>query len=345
MSHMEDEKKYHRLDPKKKPLYLGAAAVFLLFVLPIFTYLYYNLALDRPAQNDREKVFKIDRGEGVSAISSRLYAENLINSRALFDTYIVISGQQADLQAGVYTITAGYSVRQLVELFSRGTNDLRVTFLEGWRVEEIAQAAEDKFEQIDYEDFVKRAKVDEGRLFPDTYEFNMESDEGTIIEAMKANFVTRTETVLTLEALAKAGLSADQVVTIASIVEREVNTEADRKVVAGILLKRFREDRKLDADATVQYAVAPRGTEDERIWWPKNITGQDLASESPYNTRKVTGLPPTPICNPGLDAIKAVLDPTETDYYYYLTDSAGVTRYAATLEAHNQNIADYLVTP
>ncbi len=337
-----DEKKFHKLDPKKKPLYLCIAALVVLIVLPALLYSYYNVALNRPAQCTQEKVFVIEKGEGVSSISQRLYDEGLINSKTLFNVYTLVNNLQAKLQAGTYRIPAGCSVKNLTVLFQQGRDDMKVTFLEGWRVEEVAQEASNKFNNIGYDKFLEQARQYEGRLFPDTYEFNANVDEETMVEAMRDNFVARTADVLTAERLAKVGLSEEQAVILASIVEREVQTLEDRAVVAGILLKRFKEDGLIGADATTQYAVAPKVENGEKTWWPKELTVDDLASESPYNTRKVAGLPPTPICSPGLSAIESVTNPKVTNYYYYLTDSAGVTHYAVTLDEHNRNIAKYL---
>jgi len=337
-----DEKKFHTLDPKKKPVYTAIGAVAVFVVLPALLYPYYTVALNRPAQNHREKVFKIDRGEGASAISSRLYAEDLINSKALFDIYVVLNNLQSNLQAGVYKIPAGTSVKNLVALFGRGVDDTRITFLEGWRVEEIAQEASGKLDNIGYDKFLDLAKDYEGRLFPDTYDFNSDVDEKKLVDAMRANFKTKTADVLTAENLAKVGLSEDQALILASIVEREVHGAEDQALVAGILIKRFKEGGLVGADATTQYVVAPKTEGGQKVWWPKLLTAEDLASASPYNTRKVAGLPPMPICSPGLQAIKAVISPTESKFYYYLTDSKGTTHYAITLDEHNRNIGKYL---
>lgn len=337
-----DENKFHRLDSKKKPLYIGIVALVLVVAVPALMFLYYTVALERPAQCTEEKVFVIEKGEGVASISQRLYDESLINSRILFNFYTVVNNLQSKLQAGTYRIPAGCSVKNLSVLFMLGRDDLKVTFLEGWRVEEFARAASVELANIGYDTFIEKAKEYEGTLFPDTYEFNADADEDAVINAMRENFTTKTSDVLTNEALARVGLSNEQVLIFASIVEREVVTEADRRVVAGILVKRFKEGGLIGADATIQYAVAPKGEAGKEVWWPKELTAEDLASESPYNTRKVAGLPPTPICNPGLGAIEAVLELQETKNYYYLTDQAGVTHYAVTLDEHNRNIAKYL---
>jgi UPF0755 protein len=342
MQPIVDEKKFHRLDSKKKPLYIGIVALVLVVAVPALMFLYYTVALDRPAQCTEEKVFVIEKGEGVASISQRLYDESLINSRILFNFYTVVNNLQSKLQAGTYRIPAGCSVKNLSALFMLGRDDLKVTFLEGWRVEEYARVASVELANIGYDTFIEEAKEYEGSLFPDTYEFNADADEDAVINAMRENFTTKTSDVLTNEALSRVGLSNEQVLIFASIVEREVVTEADRRIVAGILVKRFKEGGLIGADATAQYAVAPKGEPGKEVWWPKELTAEDLASESPYNTRKVAGLPPTPICSPGLGAIRAVLELQETKNYYYLTDQAGVTHYAVTLDEHNRNIAKYL---
>ncbi|MFA5776171.1 MAG: endolytic transglycosylase MltG [Patescibacteria group bacterium] len=338
-----DEKKFHKLDPKKKPLYTAVGAFFIAIVLPVAFYLYYNTALNRPAQSDAEKVFVIEKGEGALSISQRLYDEGLINSKVLFNFYLISNNLQSKLQAGTYTVPAGYNIKKLSELFQQGRSDIKVTFLEGWRVEEVAQEASSKFGNVSYSKFVDLALPSEGTLFPDTYEFNSNTDEEGIIDAMRSNYNAKTSDILTNESVSKTGLpTVNQVITIASIVEREVIKDEDRRIVAGILIKRFKEDMPLGADATVQYAVAPKIENGNRVWWPKNLTIDDLNKASTYNTRKMAGLPPMPICSPSLSSIKAVIGYQSTDYYYYLTDSQGITHYAKTLDEHNKNIFKYL---
>ena len=138
----------------------------------------------------------------------------------------------------------------------------------------------------------------------------------------------------------KSGLTFEQIITLASIVEREGRTASDRPVIAGILLKRLRANWPLETDATLQFALGYQPQ--EKTWWKKEITVEDKKIDSPYNTYLNTGLPPGPIANPGLQSIKAVIYPEPTDYWYYLHDSKGVAHYAKTLDGHNANIAKYL---
>lgn len=136
-----------------------------------------------------------------------------------------------------------------------------------------------------------------------------------------------------------ASLTPDNVLILASLVEREARASADRPIIAGILLKRLRDGHPLQVDATVQYAI---GYTHSDGWWRKELTTDDLKFKSPYNTYINAGLPPGAICNPGLSSITAVIHPTPTDYYYYLSDKSGQMHYARTLEEHNANIARYL---
>jgi len=127
------------------------------------------------------------------------------------------------------------------------------------------------------------------------------------------------------------------VVILASVVEREVSKKEDREIVAGILLKRLKNEWPLDADATIQYAVGV-----SKNWWPSSLKNADLEINSPFNSRKNKGLPPAPICNPSISAIEAVYAYRESPYWFYLDGSDGTTYFAETLEKHNENIATHL---
>jgi len=340
-----DPVKFHILDSKTKWKYIFIILVVSLFIFPILFYKYYTFAIRRPSQSGKEITFEIKRGDGVSEISDSLYGKGAINSSILFKAYLIINKLHTNVQAGVYKITAGSNVIQIANMFQKGTNDIKITFLEGWRVEEFAREAGKRFEKIDYEKFVSLAKNDEGYLFPDTYLFNIDVSEESLLNSLRVNFTAKTKDILTDTALAKAGLTKSEVIILASIVEREVSKEEDRPIVAGILISRYKNGVKLDADATVQYAVAESGIKeslDEFNWWISSLSNIDLSSDSPYNTRKNVGLPPTPISNPGLSVIKAVLNYRTSSYNYYLTDKNGVTHFAKTLEEHNDNIRKYL---
>lgn len=357
MSEELDPSKFHVLTNTQKRQVTLLIFVFVLIIVPSLGYFYYNFAVNRPAQTDKETMFEIKKGEHISDISSNLYKQGLINSRALFSLYVIINKFDKNIQAGVYNIKAGASIIDLLESFKHGTNDIRITFIEGYRVEEIARTANQKFDNVDYEAFLKIAKQYEGYLFPDTYFLNANITEAELIDTLKSTFDEKTKDILTPAALEKVGLTKEQAVILASIVEREVPKDADRLIVAEILIKRFKSKELLGADATVQYVVASLrvgcalttdkvcpsdGLAQKMNWWPKDLSQSDLEIDSPFNTRKNPGLPPTPISSPGLSAIKAVTSAQSVPYNYYLTDKDGVVRYAKTLEEHNVNIRKYI---
>jgi len=295
------------------------------------------------------------RGEGVSDIARNLLDKGAINSDFLFNVYVYTGKLGNKIQAGTYKIPAGSNLKQVVEIIQHGTNDLQLTFLEGWRAEEFARLATNNLDNIDFQEFVNLAKDREGFLFPDTYSVNKDIQEKELLDMFIANFNERTKEILTETNLTRVGLTKEQVIIFASMIEREIHTEEDRPVVAGIIIKRWREDTKLDVDATTQYVAAwqdicgapercvpPFEDIESFDWWPSILTQDDLELDSPYNTRKNLGLPPAPISNPGLSAIEAVLNAKESPYYFYLTDSEGAIHYATTLDEHNSNTTKYI---
>jgi UPF0755 protein len=354
-----DPQKYHIMSDKTKKNLLIVSLVFVFVVLPVLFTQYYKLAINRPSQLDREITFEIKNGEGITEVAENLYRDGAVNSEFLFSLYVFLNKQDRNIQAGVYTIRAGTPIAELAQLFQHGQNDMRITFIEGWRVEEFARAAAKQFDKIDYTEFVRKAAQYEGYLFPDTYYFVPDTREDDMIERLTQTFDEKTKDLLSPANVARTGLTKEQIVTVASIVEREVDKEEDRRVVAGILINRYKNNEILGADATTQYIVAQNylcGDErtaldvcttsleaiEEFNWWPKSLTVADLNLDNPFNTRKVLGIPPHPISSPGLSAISAVVNYQDTEYSYYLTDKYGNTHYAKTLDEHNANIAEFL---
>ncbi len=353
-----ESEKYHTLDADKKKL-LVIFSLLLLVVLPVLFYFYVDFAIRRPAQVFDEKTVEIKSGWGVSQIADELYKEDVINSKALFKAYVLFNRLEKNVQAGVYTIPAGTSVKELANILQHGVNDEKVTFLEGWRVEQFALKAADAFDEINYDDFVREGFEDEGYLFPDTYILPKDTSTEDLIEVLKDTFEDKIFPVLTEEALSGVDLDEEEVIILASIVEREVADPYDRPLVAGILVKRYKEDMPLGADATVQYfasllragcdlktfslSVCPeRELAEEIDWWPYTITQEELDYESDYNTRKYVGLPPHPISSVSISAVNAVLNNKETPYTYYLNEEDGTIHFAETFEEHERNINLYL---
>ena len=309
---------------------------FLIIIIGLF--LYYKEGTLPVNKNDKTtKIFVITRGESLSSIAKRLTNEGLIRNKIVF--YIVTKkmGLDKKIQAGDFRLSPSMNVYQITKTLTHGTLDIWVTFIEGMRKEEYAQIISKNF-NIPETEFIKSAK--EGYLFPDTYLIPKEATVGAIIQLLENNFHKKFNEDLKQKARQLKNLTPDQTIIIASLVEREAKFDQDRYLVASVILNRLKVGMKLDIDATIQYALGYQTN--EKTWWKKNLTKEDLEIDSPYNTYKNPGLPPTPIANPGLSSIKAVIYAPKTDYFYYISDKKGKIHPAKTLEEHNENIRRYL---
>lgn len=301
-------------------------------------YLYYKEGTLPVNRNEKtSKIFVIQKGETLSSIAKSLENEGLIRNKLVFYLVIKKMGIEKKIQAGDFRLSPSMDVYDIASNLTHGTLDIWVTIIEGLRKEEVAQIISKSFDIPEIE-FITKAK--EGYLFPDTYLIPRDSSAEAIINILTSNFKSKFDTDLQNKARQK-GLTENEVVILASLVEKEAKFDADRQKVASIILKRYKEDWALQIDATLQYALGyqPRG----KTWWKKELTTEDIKVDSPYNTYKNPGLPPSAISNPGLAALKAVVeaDP-KTPYWYYLSDIKGVTHYAITIEQHNANIRKYL---
>ncbi|OGY28480.1 MAG: hypothetical protein A3F33_02820 [Candidatus Woykebacteria bacterium RIFCSPHIGHO2_12_FULL_43_10] len=290
-----------------------------------------------PTSNKAERsVFVISQGESLSSIAQRLEKNGFIRNSLVFKLYLRLHNQEKNIQSGDFKLIRSFSMEELVGELTHGVLDKWVRIVEGLRKEEIAIILEKEL-GISQKDFLSLAQ--EGYMFPDTYLLPVDASALDIVDILKDNFDAKFDSQLENQ-IPQSGLTKDQIVTLASIVEREARDNEQREIIAGILLKRLAEGMPLETDATVQYALGYDAK--NNTWWRKNITREDLESDSPYNTRKFAGLPPGPICNPGLSAIKAVLNPKSTPYWFYAHDDQGKAYYGVTLEEHNQNVANYL---
>ncbi len=282
------------------------------------------------------KVFVVAKGSGVSEIAKKLKEENLIKSELIFKLYIKQNNLTDKLQAGSYKLSSSMSLQDLVKNLQTGSEDIWVTLIEGGRVEEMEEEISSKL-GVRSSEFVAVAK--EGYMFPDTYLFPKEATSEYITDTLRKTFDKR----FTQELRAKIrsqGLTEEQGVILASIVEREGRSDKVRTQIAGILLKRYKIGMGLNADATIQYILGYQPN--EKSWWKRNLTREDLKVISPYNTYLHAGLPPTPISNPGLSSLQAVANADSlTPFIYYYHDSQGNSYYAKTLEEHNENVASH----
>ncbi len=301
----------------------------------LFLYLIYRegaLPVDRA--KTETKIFVIRKGDGLNAIIKNLASESLIRNRIVF--YIVVKqlGIEKSIQAGDFRLSPSMSAHDIAKTLTHGTLDVWTTVIEGLRREEIASVISKNFDIPEIE-FIQRAP--EGYLFPDTYLIPKTATAEMIVSIFQNNFENKFSGI----SKANTSLTKHQIVTLASLVEREVRRDEDRLTVANIIVKRMKNDWPLQIDAAVQYAAGYQPN--EKTWWKKNLTLDDLAIKSPYNTYKNTGLPPGPISNPGLASLQAAANANgSTQYWYYLSDTSGNIHYAETLEEHNVNIQKYL---
>lgn len=303
----------------------------------LFIFFYYkegNLPVD--PKNKQSKIFVVRKGENVTEIAKNLEKEGLIRNRVVFYLIVKKLGIERKLQAGDFRLSPSMSAEEIAKKLTHGTLDVWITIIEGLRKEEVAQIFAREL-NLPASEFMKMAK--EGYLFPDTYLIPKNATINTVLSILANNFEKKYDEKLRQRAK-QLGLTDDEVIIIASLIEREAKFFEDRKKVASVIFNRLKADMKLDIDATVQYALGY--DHQEKTWWRKNLSLEDLSFDSPYNTYKYKGLPPAPICSPGLDSIKAVLYPEETDYLYYISDKKGKLHFAKTFEEHQRNIKRYL---
>ncbi len=328
------------MDKRKKPnpLLRLIIALIVLAIIGYFGAKWYINFLKGPADPSGKQVaFVINPGETVSDVAKNLEVKSIIRSALVFKMSAKDEGLSA-VSVGDFILSPAMSNSEVIKVLKGGSTDVRVTLLEGWRVEQIADELNSKL-KIDKNQFIKAAKKDEGYLFPDTYFFHPDASIETIIETLRGNFDKKYS--LDLQKKIKAqGLTPEQGVILASIVEREGRSKEVRTNIASILLKRFNMGMKLDADATVQYAKDSQRIKTLEKFWQPIFEADYIEVVSPYNTYLNNGFPPAPIANPSLMSLQAVADADpSTPYLYYFHDSQGNSYYAKTLEEHNANIS------
>ncbi len=326
-------------------VFLGMTVVLLIGL----GYFFYSLQPTMAEESEME--FKITRGESFREIGARLSQEGLIKSISVFKLYSILTGRATRFRPGLYDLSYKMSVPEIVGMLSAGgANEVRVTVPEGSTVKdvddilsenEIIEPGRIETYPIDSlsEDFsfLKNMSSLEGFLFPDTYRFEIDSEPEVVVRVMLENFKEKVWGSLKN----RDDWYGDLI--LASYLEREVPEYKDRRIVAGILLKRLGAGIPLQVDATISYVKCGgtfRNCDKSEI----KVVKEDLKEVvSPYNTYKRRGWTPTPISNPGEEAVKAAINPKPTPYWYYLSaKESGETIFSETLEEHNLNRYKYL---
>ncbi len=280
---------------------------------------------------------QIRPGQTGSEVARLLKTKGVIRSELLFKIILRLTGSAKDLKAGRFDLRKNTSDLEVINCIRTGqcTHYEKVTFLEGWRSEEMAEelAVHGVTDAREFLNLV-RAQDLEGKLFPSTYLFADNTLPQKIIDEMLNQYKKQIGPLLKKY---KTDLTEREVLTLASIVEREAVVHDERPKIAAVYLNRFYMGKRLEADPTVQYALGFALRENR--YWKRGLTYKDLKIDSPYNTYRNAGLPPGPICNPGAKSVEAVLNPQlGFDALYFVADNTGRHVFSRTFHEHKQNI-------
>lgn len=322
--------------------------------LAVWVFYIYQITAPVNSRGQAEKVlFAVEEGKGVKQIARALEEQHFIRSQFWLETYVWLKHLERNFVAGQHELSYGLNLKEIVAILTTpGGSEDEITIIEGWNNQEIAAYLK-KQNLAETEQFLKDAKNGpglgwqnefaflqdkpaysslEGYLFPDTYRIFKNSTSEEIIRKMLTNFGQKLTPDLRAE-IARQNKTIFDVIIVASILEKEVRTPEDMKMVADIFYKRLKVGQGLESDATVNYIT---GSGRNRS------TAEDLKIDSPYNTYKYAGLPPGPISNPGLNAILAAIYPTSNVYYYFLTTAGGTVIYSKDYNEHLLNTRKYL---
>lgn len=308
--------------------------------LAVLTFAWWALQPADSAATETKRI-TVTPGSSVTAIGNQLKEEGVIRSPLAFRFVVWQQKLQNKIQAGSFELSPSATPGEVAQALTQGTEDVWVTIREGLRATEIGEQLDQELENFDSSssDFAETCLENEGYLFPETYLVPREFTTRAMCNYLRSQF----DLVLTEEwqtAIESSGYTERQLVTLASIIEREARDADDMKMVAGILHNRLEIGMPLQVDATLQYI---KGYDQARQTWWSPPLAVDKELNSPYNTYQNAGLPPGPISNPGRNALKAAIFPTENEYFYYISNSDGSEmHYAVTYEQHQRNIDLYL---
>ena len=306
----------------------------LVFVLGGLVAAYGYLYLIRPPDEfPLDELVTVPAGASVSEIANTLQQNGVIRSPFAFRMIVSALGRQKQLHAGDYIFKEPedvFAVARAIAVGAYGLEPFRVRIPEGATTKEMSVIFSRQLQRFKPDDFLTKAQPIEGYLFPDTYFFLPNASADTVIQTMRHEFDSR---IVAIDMkIASSGKSLADVVTMASILEREGRGLDDRRLIAGVLWRRIKIGMALQADATLLY-IMKRG---------EPITKKILATDSPYNTYLHKGLPPTAIGSPSLSSLEAAVTPIDKGYLYYLADSSGITHYSKTYSGQLANVRVYL---
>jgi len=334
-------------------IFLVLIALFFIIGVAGFVYIQSNINTPYNSQDNIKKEFVIQSGESVQQIADNLQDENLIKKADFFKLYVWKEKLAGKLQAGDYELSSAMPIAEMVDLFIGGkikSAEIKITIPEGFLNKEIDErlAGNDLIERGEFIEFDKSNNLDlskykflqdksenvglQGYYFPDTYIYYKDSTIENIAKKMLDNFDKKLSQDLR-EEIKKQNKSIFEIIILASIIEKEAGFAEDMGKVASVFQNRLDIGKALESDATINYITGSGRAQS---------TYDDLKIDSPYNTYKYPGLPPAPISNPGINAIKAAIYPEETDYFYFLTAKNGESFFSVSYDEHLKNKSKYL---
>jgi len=310
----------------------------LILLIMVVIFIYIQQGIYQPISNTNDlNIFNIEKGSSIKKIAQDLKNEEIIRSSNLFLFYSLITNNR-NIQAGEYLLSPQMNIPQIIEIIVGGKiNEEKITIIEGWDLNDIAIyleekgiSSKDEFFSITGEPRNKDSL--EGYIFPDTYNITSKDTAETIVQKALLNFEKKMTTELKNE-IEKQGKTIEEIIIIASIIEKEVKSLEDKKNVSDVLWKRINVQMPLQTCATVLYAIGEK---------KPSVSTADTQFDSPYNTYRYRGLPIGPIANPGMNSILAAIYPTKNNYWYYLSAPDGKTHFSTTLDEHNYKKNLYL---
>jgi UPF0755 protein len=306
----------------------------------LMTYVFYSTPSDlsQPAE------VRVDQGDSLATVVRKLREQKVISNETLFALWARFRGAEKKIHRGLYRFDVKVTPYEVLDRLVTGKGIfLTVTIPEGMTIKDIADLLE-KLKVVDKEKFLAEAnnpqllatlglqdKGLEGYLFPNTYSFIPSTPEKDIIIAMAEQFRKASQPLL-VRPNGIQQLTPHEIITLASIIEKETGIEAERPLVSAVFHNRLKRQMPLQSDPTVIYGLKE---------FNGNLTRKDLHDPSPYNTYRITALPPGPICNPGLSSIKAALYPANVSYLYFVSKNDGTHLFSDTIESHNQAVKTY----
>ena len=284
-----------------------------------------------------DRLVTIPKGASAQSVATLLKEESCLQNNIIFKLALTITMKNRRIIPGRYNLKGISTIGQLVDVITSQSSDrIKVTLIEGWNIEQFAEELKKKLEIDSYKflrlcrdyNFTHSMGIDapslEGFLFPDTYILLKTYTEEDIIQVLVNQF-TRNMQVLKNKSSLKINIR--EITTMASIIQGEAIYKDEMPIIASVYFNRLKQGMLLQADPTIQYIIPGK---------PRRLYNKDLEVDNPYNTYKYKGLPPGPINNPGLAALKAVLNPAETEYFYFVSNGQGRHTFTHTVDEHNR---------